>query len=219
MTPRAWLWLLLALVPATTYAETVYVVEQLVVTVSSSTEADAERVGQVKSGDKLELLERQGEEAHVKLANGTDGWIKSSYLSTEEPLTAKLTGRTAEVEKLKQDAQKLKEDVSHLQSQLAASRATASPPSQAAARSTAPPSTAPQPAVPPESAAAAEADATAPSTPIRDSVFLREPDRPGQTPWGLILGIAGAMLLVGFVLGWTTLDRRIRQKYGGLRIY
>jgi hypothetical protein len=65
----------------------------------------------------------------------------------------------------------------------------------------------------------AEAAATAPSTPIRDSVFLREPDRPGQTPWGLILGIAGAMLLVGFVLGWTTLDRRIRQKYGGLRIY
>jgi len=27
------------------------------------------------------------------------------------------------------------------------------------------------------------------------------------------------MLLTGFVLGWKTLDRRIRQKYGGLRIY
>jgi hypothetical protein len=27
------------------------------------------------------------------------------------------------------------------------------------------------------------------------------------------------MLLVGFIAGWTTLDRRIRQKYGGLKIY
>jgi hypothetical protein len=50
-------------------------------------------------------------------------------------------------------------------------------------------------------------------------VFLRSPDRPGQTPWPLVLGTSFVMLLAGFVLGWKTLDRRIRQKYGGLRIY
>ena len=26
-------------------------------------------------------------------------------------------------------------------------------------------------------------------------------------------------LILGFVIGWRTLDRRIRKKYGGLRIY
>jgi hypothetical protein len=57
------------------------------------------------------------------------------------------------------------------------------------------------------------------STPIRETVFLRSPDRPGQTPWPLVLGTSFVMLLAGFVLGWKTLDRRIRQKYGGLRIY
>jgi hypothetical protein len=35
----------------------------------------------------------------------------------------------------------------------------------------------------------------------------------------VLLGVAGVMLLIGFIVGWTTLDRRIRQKYGGLKIY
>jgi len=34
-----------------------------------------------------------------------------------------------------------------------------------------------------------------------------------------LIGAAVVMLLVGFIAGWTTLDRRIRQKYGGLKIY
>ena len=32
----------------------------------------------------------------------------------------------------------------------------------------------------------------------------------------LLIGLA---LIAGFVLGWRMLDRRIRRKYGGLRIY
>jgi hypothetical protein len=33
------------------------------------------------------------------------------------------------------------------------------------------------------------------------------------------VGASAVMLFVGFVAGWRTLDRRIRQKYGGLKIY
>ena len=36
-------------------------------------------------------------------------------------------------------------------------------------------------------------------------------------PWALGAGLAG--LGAGFVLGWRILDRNIRRKYGGLRIY
>ncbi len=199
------LWLLtLAVAGAAAHAEAVYVIEQLVVSVASSPEADAERIGQVKSGDKLELLERQGDEAHVRLPNGKEGWLKASYLSTEEPLAPRLNERTAELEKLKQESAKLKEDVSRLQSQLAARpRAVAS-------------------ATPPASSSASnQTEALSPPAPVppRETVFLRQPDRPGQTSWAFLLGIAVVMLLIGFVLGWVTLDRRIRQKYGGLRIY
>jgi hypothetical protein len=34
-----------------------------------------------------------------------------------------------------------------------------------------------------------------------------------------VLTAALLALVAGFVLGWRVLDRRIRRKYGGLRIY
>ena len=179
-------------------ADPTYVIEQLVVSVTSTPDAEGERIGQVKSGDKLELLEREADETHVRLPNGKDGWVKSSYLTSDPPLQTRLTERTAEVEKLKQDADKLrqqddklKQDVSRLESQLAASRV----------------------------ARTATSDSPPLPAPIHDTVFLRSPERPGGTPWLLLLGSSAVMLLVGFAAGWTTLDRRIRRKYGGLRIY
>ena len=68
-------------------------------------------------------------------------------------------------------------------------------------------------------ARAAPRPSEATPTPVRETVFLRSPERPGSTSWTFVLGVAAVMLLVGFVIGWKTLDRRIRQKYGGLRIY
>ncbi|HYM41694.1 MAG TPA: hypothetical protein VET46_02905 [Steroidobacteraceae bacterium] len=37
--------------------------------------------------------------------------------------------------------------------------------------------------------------------------------------WGWLAVAAVLALSLGFVLGWRVLDRRIRRKYGGLRIY
>ncbi len=46
---------------------------------------------------------------------------------------------------------------------------------------------------------------------------------PGAQPvhgaWGWLAATALLALSAGFVLGWRLLDRRIRRKYGGLRIY
>jgi hypothetical protein len=203
------------------YGKPIYVIEQLVVGVTDAPGPNGERIGQVKSGDQLELIERQGDETHVQLPNGKEGWIKSSYLSTEEPLQHRLTERTAEVEKLKQEGEKLKQDMGRLESQLAAARvahnaaAAPAPPSAVAPAPTPPAANTPTESIPP-----AVADAlSGGSTPVRETVFLRSPERPGQTPWPLVLGTSVVMLLAGFVLGWKTLDRRIRQKYGGLRIY
>jgi hypothetical protein len=219
---QASLWLLaLALAAPAVHAEPIYVIEQLVVSVASAPGPDGERIAQVKSGDKLELIEREAEEAHVRLPNGKEGWIKASYLSAEEPLQHRLTERTAEVEKLKQEGEKLKQDMGRLESELAAARvarkAASAPPSTSGATPTGTPAAAntSTEAIPPPVADALSGG----STPIRETVFLRSPDRPGQTPWPLVLGSSFVMLLAGFALGWKTLDRRIRQKYGGLRIY
>jgi hypothetical protein len=212
--------LALATVAPAAHAEQVYVIEQLVVAVASEPGQGAgERIGQVKSGDKLDLIERQGDEVHIQLPNGKDGWIKASYVSAEEPLTHRLSERTAEADKLKQD-------VSRLESELATARAThnAVPAPPAAAdlsmsRATATPARTPvspannTPDPPPPPGSVAEAQ------PVRDAVFLRSPDQTGHTPWEWMFGTSAVMLLAGFALGWRTLDRRIRRKYGGLRIY
>jgi hypothetical protein len=188
---RASLWVALALVTSVSHAETTYVNDQLIVGVTATTEAQSERVAQVKSGDKLEVIERDGDQTHIKLSNGKDGWLKSSYLTNEPPPQVRLTERTAEVEKLKTDGDKLKQDVTRLEGELAAARAAHN----------------------------ATSDAPPPPAPVHDTVFLREPERQSSTSWPVLLGVTVVMLLVGFIAGWRTLDRRIRRKYGGLKIY
>jgi hypothetical protein len=42
---------------------------------------------------------------------------------------------------------------------------------------------------------------------------------PVRSAWEWVLAAALLALAAGFVLGWRVLDRRIRRKYGGLRIY
>ena len=183
MKPRASLWVpVLVLAAPVSHADTTYVIEQLVVGITATADAESERVGQVKSGDKLEVIEREGDETHVKLSNGKDGWLKSSYLTADPPLQTRLTERTAEVEKLKQD-------VTRLEAEVAAARV------------------------------AHTATSDSPPAPVHDTVFLRDPERQSATSWPVLVGMAAVMLFVGFVAGWKTLDRRIRQKYGGLKIY
>jgi SH3 domain-containing protein len=181
-------------------AEDLYVIEQLVVSVSSAPDGSGERIASVRSGDPLEVLERSGDEVHVRTGGGREGWIRASYLSAEEPLRPRLAQRTAEVARLK-------EDVSHLQAQLEAARsaASAAPGGGAAA-----PTPAPAPAV------AAEDAAPAPRALF--AAAAEEEDNPRRVwPWALGAGLLA--LCVGFALGALVLDRHIRRKYGGLRIY
>jgi hypothetical protein len=177
------------------HAETLYVIEQLVVNVNSAPDATGERIANIKSGDAVEVLDRQGDQIQVHLANGTEGWVRKSYLSAEEPARMRLGERTAEVEKLKQD-------VTRLEGELAAAKRPSpiSTPTPAAA-------------TPPKESGAAEQSGHEPP------YFMTPPDSPARPVWHWALGSFVVALGLGFALGWQMLDRRIRRKYGGLRIY
>jgi hypothetical protein len=43
--------------------------------------------------------------------------------------------------------------------------------------------------------------------------------QPAYGAWGWLVATALLALAAGFLLGWRLLDRRIRRRYGGLRIY
>ncbi len=98
---------LLALGTPAAGAEALYVVEQLVVSVNSAPEGGGERVASLKSGDRVELIERTGDAVHVRLANGKDGWLRSSYLSADEPLRPRLQRSETEVSALKAEVSRL----------------------------------------------------------------------------------------------------------------
>ena len=192
-------------------ADTMYVIEQLVVSVNAEADGSGERVAQIKSGDSVDLIERQEDTAHIRLPSGQEGWVKASYLSESLPLHQQLAARTEELERVRKEKGALEADNAALRR--AASAAAAAKPAPAVAT----PAPAPAPPVeapPPPSASSP--DSSAQGAPPLFSASSVMPSRPS---WLLALGCAVLALGVGFALGWRLLDRRIRAKYGGLRIY
>jgi hypothetical protein len=183
-----------ALAGTAAHAETLHVIEQLVVNVNSAADASGERIATVKSGESVEVLDRQGEQVHVRLAGGRDGWIRASYLSAGEPLRGLVAQRDAQLAQLQ-------DQLTQLRSQLAAAGA----PAAAAAPA-------------PLAAATASASAAAAEDSGAPTLFgaATTPSRPAW-PWTLAAALLG--LGLGFALGALALDRHIRRKYGGLRIY
>jgi hypothetical protein len=50
-------------------------------------------------------------------------------------------------------------------------------------------------------------------------MFASEGVMPSRPSWLLAIAASVLALGAGFALGWRVLDKRIRAKYGGLRIY
>jgi SH3 domain-containing protein len=256
---RALLLVALTAAPAI-HAETLYVIEQLVVNVNSAPDASGERVATIKSGEAVEVLDRQGDQIHVHLTNGSEGWVRKSYLSADEPLQHRLAERNAEVEKLKQDVARLEGDLAaaraggrggkagavpgnaavasgpRANTNVTAPAAAASqtnPAATAASQTNAPaaPTATKAPSAPPAAAAPGPAG-TAPATSETNTVntavdpaagepayFMTPPESPARPVWHWAVGSFVVALGLGYALGWYVLDRRIRRKYGGLRIY
>jgi hypothetical protein len=210
----------------TTHAETQYVVEQVVVNVNSAPDASGQRVATIKSGEAVEVLDKQGDQIHVHLPNGTQGWVRKSYLSAEEPLQHRLNERNAEVEKLKQDVARLQGELGTARAGGAGGKpatvASGGTPSSAAATNTAAAAPTAAAATQPGTAdrPAAETNSGTPDTANGEpAYFMTPPDTPARPVWHWALLTFVIALGLGFVLGWQVLDRRIRKKYGGLRIY
>jgi hypothetical protein len=132
----------------------------------------------------------------VQLADGTTGWVKSSFLITHEPAAARVKELEDEISRARAAPAELAEAAAHseveqLKTQLAAVRAEL----EGAQLTT-------------------NRGAESPPRPPRSSVgrFL-------QSDWQLGLGAASALLLAGFWLGYAVMARRVRRKFGGIKVY
>jgi hypothetical protein len=189
----------LALLSIQGMAATAYVSDELVLGVYSEENNQGQRLATLHSGASLETLAQDGDFTQVRLSDGTTGWVKSAFLTTKEPAVVRVKQLEEELDQSRATTPALAEaaarsEVQRLKLELAAKQSELD--SARAAGS------APATATPSASGALAAIHAAAASR------------------WPVIAGIAVAVgLACGFWLGFATLARRVRRKFGGIKVY
>jgi len=191
--------LLLALLSMRGVAATAYVSDELVLGVYAEQNSQGQRLATLHSGTSVETLAQNGDFTQVRLSDGTTGWVKSSFLTANEPAVVRIKQLQEELDRsrattpalaeaaARREVERLKSELAAKQSELDAARAVGS---------------APVTASPPESGPLAAIQAAA------------------APRWPVIAGISVALgLALGFWLGYATLARRVRDKFGGIKVY
>lgn len=191
--------LLLALLAARGVAATAYVSDELVLGVYADQNNQGQRLGTLHSGTSVETLAQSGEFTQVRLSDGTTGWVKSAFLTSTEPAVVR---------------------VKHLEEELDRTRATTPGLAEAAARSEVE-------RLKQELAAkqneldAARSGGSSPVAPSQPGPGpLGAIQAPDGTRWAMIVGLGVVIgLACGFWLGYATLARRVKLKFGGIKVY
>jgi len=201
--------LLLAAPPA--IAATAYVSDDLVLGVYAEQNGQGQRLATLHSGATLDTLAVDGDFTQVRLSDGTVGWVKSTYLTTREPAAARVKELEEEMDRRHATTPELAEAAAHtevtqLKRALAAKQAELDAALAAAAAAAngalaaAPPAGAPRTAPPGVDA-----------SPAAGASALRR--------FAPMIAAALLSLALGFWAGYATLARRIRNKFGGIKVY
>ncbi len=182
--------LLLALPVSMGVAATAYVSDELVLGVYAEENNQGQRLATLHSGTSVETLAQNGDFTQVRLSDGTTGWVKSAFLMADEPAVVR---------------------IKRLEEELDRSRATTPALAEAAARSEVERLQLELVATQGDLHAARAAGAAAGVAPVALQ---------GPRQWPAIAAIAAAVgLACGFWLGYATLARRVRHKFGGIKVY
>jgi SH3 domain protein len=78
-------------------AETVYVTDSLRLGVHAAPDTSDRPFDNLVSGTSVEVLERNGSYARVRLADGREGWVKATFLVADKPAAARVLELEAEL--------------------------------------------------------------------------------------------------------------------------
>jgi hypothetical protein len=185
--------LFLALLAANGRAAPAYVTDELVLGVYAEQSTQGQRLATLHSGASVETLAVSGESTQVRLPDGRTGWVKTAYLTTREPAAVR---------------------VKQLQDELDRSRSPTAASTLPAERSDV------AHVMPAEPAPAGPAQAQPPQAAAAGGSGLKDGDRrPIAPPPWLWMSSVCIALACGFWLGYAALARRIREKFGGIKVY
>jgi hypothetical protein len=180
-----------------------FVSDKLVLNVYSEPEQAGSRVGTIETGDAVDELERGEGFVRIRLSDGREGWVGTNYLTTDAPAAVQLRdlqrqqkSTTQSVDKkAAEEIARLKKESESLQTQLKELKAAAAS------------------APVPDDDGVLEGASPAP----RELAAVAPASGVGSTwMWLLIVALAAGL---AYAAGYQSLARRIRKKFGGLRVY
>ena len=189
---------LFALLPVLAAAETGYVTDRLMLGLHQAEDTSDRPFRSLESGTAFEILSRDRLYAHVRLADGTEGYVKAAYVVDEPPAKLIVNQAQAEVERLTGELEEAKAAFAEPAAVIDSLKSQA---------------------------AALESELEAARTRLGD---LEEDNAQYQSraeryqyslPYTWVGGAIAVCLIAGFLGGLWWVDHRSRKRHGGVRIY
>jgi SH3 domain protein len=189
---------LLVLLPVLAAAETGYVTDRLMLGLHQAEDTSDRPFRSLESGTRFEVLSRDRLYAHVRLEDGTEGYVKAAYVVYEPPAKLIVNETQAEVERLSSELAEAKaafaEPAAVIDSLKAETRALESE---------------------------LEAARTRVDELEQDNARYESRAERYQysLPYKWVGGAIGVCLVAGFLAGLRWVDHRSRKRHGGIRVY
>jgi SH3 domain protein len=194
MLERALLALVLGGFAIAAAAETAYVTDSLRLGIHRAADTSDQAFDNLLSGTAVEVVERNGNYARVRLEDGREGWVRTMFLVTTKPAAARIL--------------ELEAQVGHLEGAVTAAKEAEVAAEQELARLT-------------NTTGAAEAiQDTVKRLQAENRAYEERFETYRNTlPLTWVVPAVVVALVAGFLAGLWWLDARIRRRHGGFRVY
>mgnify|MGYP001813453302 CR=1 FL=1 len=188
----------LLLLPTLAAAQTAYVTDNPRLGLHAAEDTSDRAFRYLDSGQEMEILIRDRNYANVRLPDGAEGWVKSAYLVDEKPAKLIVAETMAERDRLAAELEETRQAFAEPAAMIDQLKAETSDLTSRL-----------------ESAQTQIDSLQAENASIQG---LKEEYR-GSVPLKWVGGVIAVCLIVGFLGGLWWVDRRSRQRHGGIRIY
>jgi len=183
-----------AVAGGTAVGDVVYVTDELRLGLYRTEETTGRTIKTLISGARLTVLERALMSIRVRTEDGDEGWVKTAYIVDKEPARSRLAGLEAEAE---QTRTRLAETEAALETSLETQQQLVD-----------------------ELAATKQGIADLPGLRAENKTLRATLEAGGiRVPLTWFLVAMVVSLLLGGLFGYWLLDRRVRSRFGGLRVY